>query len=280
MDNTTSVLAGVVALGLLAIPAASTTIQQNSNIPSAEPPDTDKDTTQRPTGVESVNRSPTSVVRRTAEVGLEFVSRSGPGAESSVIERPGERLRKEVSPGAKVWNLTTPSAELLVRREPSRVVETLDAASGSMRMVREDGTTSTTYKGDRQSLESTHDEIRQRMSELQSDIEVRRARTRYSFNLSVRENPVNGSEHVVLENTGDQAADLSGWRIEDAAETSYTFEELSLDPGESARIYTEPEDEVDYSDRAVFDTGIAWNDGGDTASLYTESGGELTSVSY
>jgi hypothetical protein len=53
-----------------------------------------------------------------------------------------------------------------------------------------------------------------------------------------------------------------------------------LDPGESVRIYTEPEDEVDYSDRAVFDTGIAWNDGGDTASLYTESGGELTSVSY
>lgn len=280
MDNTTSVLAGVVALGLLAIPAASTTIQQNSNIPSAEPPEVDEGADEQLSGVESVNRSPTSVVRRTAEVGLEFVSRSGPDSESSVIERPGERLRREVSPGAKTWTLTTPSAELRVRREPSRVVETVDAASGLMRIVREDGTTSSTYEGDRQSLETTHDELRTRMSELQSDIDLRRARARYSFNLSVREDPVNGSEHVVLENTGDQAVDLSSWRIEDAAETSYKFEDLSLEPGESARVYSEPEDEVDYGDRAVFDTGIAWNDDEDTASLYTETGGELTSVSY
>lgn len=280
MDNTTSVLAGVVALGLLVIPAASTTIQQNSDIPSAEPPEVDEGVDQQSSGVESVNRSPTSVVRRTAEVGLEFVSRSGPDSESSVIERPGERLRREVSPGAKTWTLTTPSAELRVRREPSRVVETVDAASGSMRIVREDGTTSSTYEGDRQSLETTHDELRTRMSELQSDIDVRRARAQYSFNLSVREDPVNGSEHVVLENTGDQAVDLSGWRVEDAAETSHTFDDLSLEPGESARVYSEPEDEVDYGDRAVFDTGIAWNDDEDIASLYTETGGELTSVSY
>ncbi len=280
MDNTTSVLAGVVALGLLVIPAASTTIQQNSDIPSAEPPETSEGVDQQPSGVESVNRSPTSVVRRTAEVGLEFVSRSGPDSESSVIERPGERLRREVSPGAKTWTLTTPSAELRIRREPSRVVETVDAASGSMRIVREDGTTSSTYEGDRQSLETTHDELRTRMSELQSDIDVRRTRAQYSFNLSVREDPVNGSEHVVLENTGDQAVDLSGWRVEDAAETSHTFDDLSLEPGESARVYSEPEDEVDYDDRAVFDTGIAWNDGEDTASLHTETGGELTSVSY
>jgi hypothetical protein len=160
------------------------------------------------------------------------------------------------------------------------VVETVDAASGSLRMVREDGATSSRYEGDRQSLETTHDELRTRMSELQSDIDVRRARAQYSFNLSVREDPVNGSEHVVLENTGDQAVDLSGWSIEDAAETSYTFDDFSLEPGESARVYSEPEDEVDYGDRGVFDTGIAWNDDEDTALLYTETGGELTSVSY
>jgi len=227
-----------------------------------------------------VNRSPTSVVRRTAEVGLEFVSRSGPDSRRSVIERPGERLRREVSPGAKTWTLTTPSAKLRVRREPSRVVETLEAASGSMRMVREDGATSSTYEGDRQSLETTHERLRTRMSELQSDIDVRRARARYSFNLSVREDPVNGSEHVLLENVGDRAVDLSGWRIEDTAETSYRFEDLSLEPGGSARVYSDPEDEVDHDDRAVFDTGIAWNDDGDTASLHTEAGGELISVSY
>lgn len=280
MDNTTSVLAGVVALGLLAIPAASTTIQQNSGIPSAEPPETSGGVSQQPVGVESVNRSPTSVVRRTAEVGLEFVSRSGPDSKSSVIERPGVRLRRKVSPGAKTWTLTTPSAELRVRREPSRVVETLEAAGGSMRMVREDGMTSSTYKGDKQSLEITHEKLRERMSELQSDINVRRARARYSLNLSVREDPVNGSEHVVLENVGDQAADLSGWSIEDAAETSYTFEDLSLEPGESKRVYSEPESEVDYGDKAVFNTGIAWNDDEDTASLNTETGERLTSVSY
>ncbi len=62
-----------------------------------------------------------------------------------------------------------------------------------MRIVREDGTTSSTYEADRQSLETTHDELSTRMSELQSAIDVRRTRAQYSFNLSVREAPVNVS---------------------------------------------------------------------------------------
>ncbi|MFC6824277.1 lamin tail domain-containing protein [Halopelagius fulvigenes] len=87
-------------------------------------------------------------------------------------------------------------------------------------------------------------------------------------------------EYVVFRNTGDSAADLSGWTVEDAAGHTYAFPEgFTLGAGESVtlRTGTDEDTETDLywgSQRAV------WNNGGDTVTLRDESGAVVFEEAY
>jgi len=87
-------------------------------------------------------------------------------------------------------------------------------------------------------------------------------------------------ERVQIKNTGDGELDLSGYTLVDEAGNSYTFPDgFTLAPGESVWVHsgygTNDHDDL----YAEFGHEI-WNDYGDTAYLYDETGDEVDRRSY
>jgi glycerophosphoryl diester phosphodiesterase len=79
-------------------------------------------------------------------------------------------------------------------------------------------------------------------------------------------------EHVVLENTGQRAVDVSGWLLRDAANNLlHVGEGYSIRPGEQLRVYTGP---GTNADDAYYNDGTAnvLNNGGDSVALWTDGG--------
>ncbi|QCU77072.1 esterase [Citricoccus sp. SGAir0253] len=77
-------------------------------------------------------------------------------------------------------------------------------------------------------------------------------------------------EHVVLENTGNHAVDVSGWILRDAANNVLEIGEgYELEAGERLRVYTGPG--ADAED-AYYNGGTAnvLNNGGDSVALWTD----------
>lgn len=91
------------------------------------------------------------------------------------------------------------------------------------------------------------------------------------------ENP-NG-EYVVLENTGVEPLDLSGWTVTDEAGHGYEFGERSLDPGERVALHT-----GSGTDNATSvhwgRSSAVWNNGGDTVTVRDAEGDVVAERSY
>ena len=87
-------------------------------------------------------------------------------------------------------------------------------------------------------------------------------------------------EYVTLRNDGDDAVDLSGWTVSDAAGATYTFAEGSeLDPDASVTLHTGSGTDTDedvYWGRG----GAVWNNGGDTVTIRDAAGDELLAYTY
>ncbi|MFC7203627.1 lamin tail domain-containing protein [Haloferax namakaokahaiae] len=87
-------------------------------------------------------------------------------------------------------------------------------------------------------------------------------------------------EYVRLVNDGDDAIDLSGWTIADAAGASYTFADgTTLDPGDQLTLYTGSGTDS-ATERYWGRGGAVWNNGGDTVTLTTSDGQRVLTYSY
>ncbi|PSQ11962.1 endonuclease [Halobacteriales archaeon QS_5_70_15] len=86
-------------------------------------------------------------------------------------------------------------------------------------------------------------------------------------------------EHVVLENAAEESLDLSGWTVTDEAGHTYTFGDVTLDPGERVTLYT-----GSGSDNATSvywgRSSAVWNNGGDTVTVRDAGGDVVAERSY
>jgi competence protein ComEC len=93
-----------------------------------------------------------------------------------------------------------------------------------------------------------------------------------------REN-LNG-EYVVLENTGEESLELSGWQLREGAGRTYTFPDgFSLGPGERVTVYTGSGTDTD-SELYWGQDGPVWNNGGDTLTVIDAEGNTVLEESY
>jgi micrococcal nuclease len=94
------------------------------------------------------------------------------------------------------------------------------------------------------------------------------------------EDDLNG-EWVLLENQGEQAADLTGWVLRDeSSEHRYRFPEATLlEPGGQAAVYTGCGSDG-ASDLYWCKGGPVWNNGGDTALLLDPQGNVSDRLRY
>jgi micrococcal nuclease len=85
-------------------------------------------------------------------------------------------------------------------------------------------------------------------------------------------------EYVVIKNYGPDSVNLKGWKLKDEAGHTFTFPDITLQPGESVYVYsgkgTNTEKELYWGDGAI------WNNDGDTAYLYDSSGRLVDTYSY
>ncbi|WP_231185804.1 DUF4350 domain-containing protein [Haladaptatus sp. DYF46] len=88
-------------------------------------------------------------------------------------------------------------------------------------------------------------------------------------------------EYVVFENSGTGSIDLTGFTVEDEASHTYAFPSgFTLDAGAQVTLHTGTGSDTS-SDLYWGNTGSAvWNNGGDTVSVYDDSGVLYTSESY
>ncbi|SEW25768.1 lamin tail domain-containing protein [Halobacterium jilantaiense] len=92
-----------------------------------------------------------------------------------------------------------------------------------------------------------------------------------------------GSEYVVVENTGAESVDVTDWTLSDEADKTFTFPATTLAAGETVAVTTNetPDDatpSVDYTYN--WDQGYVWNGGGDTATLADADGVTVDVYSY
>jgi competence protein ComEC len=93
-----------------------------------------------------------------------------------------------------------------------------------------------------------------------------------------REN-LNG-EYVVLENTGEESLELSGWQLEEGAGRTYTFPDgFSLGPGERVTVYTGSGTDTD-TELYWGQDGPVWNNDGDTLTVIDAGGDTVLEESY
>ncbi len=86
-------------------------------------------------------------------------------------------------------------------------------------------------------------------------------------------------EYVVLENTGTESLDLSGWTVTDEAGHRYTFGEFTLGPGDRVTLHTGRGSDTATS---VYwgRSGAVWNNGGDTVTVRDAEGNAVAERSY
>jgi competence protein ComEC len=97
-----------------------------------------------------------------------------------------------------------------------------------------------------------------------------------SFKGGSREDP-NG-EYVCFKNYDSQPADMSGWRVEDAAQHSYTFPPFILHPGAIVRLHSGPGSNT--ATDLHWARGLIWNNDHDIVYLYDVFGRLVDSYVY
>jgi micrococcal nuclease len=86
-------------------------------------------------------------------------------------------------------------------------------------------------------------------------------------------------EYLVFENRGEAPLDLAGWTVSDEAGKTYTFDALTLDPGERVTLHTGRGTDTE-TDRYWGRNGAVWNNGGDTVTVRDADGALVAERSY
>lgn len=90
-----------------------------------------------------------------------------------------------------------------------------------------------------------------------------------------------GGEYVTITNSGSSSATLTGWKLTDETDKTYTFPSFTLGSGKSVTVYSGPDAKggVDSATKLYWTAKYIWNNDGDTAKLYN-SAGKLIDTHY
>lgn len=81
-------------------------------------------------------------------------------------------------------------------------------------------------------------------------------------------------EYVTITNSGPSSVTLTGWKLTDETEKTYTFPSFTLGSGKSVTVYSGPDAKggVDSGTKLYWTAKYIWNNDGDTAKLYNSAG--------
>lgn len=280
-------IAASVILGLISIPAVSQTTTSPDSFQADLP------------NVSSSESTPVRVSQTTSAEGFqasietafdEFTAQVSRGSANASLESPGSSLEVEKTPEGVEWTLTTPEGKLTVRKSSTRAVETTSTAQGTLEVVRQNGAVSERFTGsDRSAVEKTRNQLKQLMHQRKTDLDRKRQQLRQQaqpdIELVVNSSTASGygnntQEHVILINNEPKPVNIDGWTLQNNNPDSYTFGDVSIPAYSRLRVYTSDEDQVPFDGEAVYDTGLSWENGGDTATLLDQRGTQIAKQEY
>ena len=271
-----SAMLASVLVGMLSIPAASQELDVSQSVVGDI--DNISASEQDPRDV-SESLGSDSYTKVVSDAFSEFRTMISP--ESSKVSKTtsNSRVTVETEPGEKTFVLETPSGTIERTYSSGSVTETVTTPSGVLTESREKGAVTVEFEGeDRKVVEETAETLRQDLQQ-----EVRNLRKRSNV---TSENEDGTQIDVEIEPEGDEyirissstGVDLDGWKVEDSDNQSYTFEDISIEEGESLTLYSGTGDGNQTS--IYWGTPYIWNNGGDTATIYNSEGEKVMERSY
>lgn len=278
-------IAASVIVGLLSIPAAS----QTAGIPSAVTGDLPNVSQSQEIPRESFTRvTEDGFVRQVETAFNSFATNISSGSASARLENPGSRLEVNRNPSRTEWVLSTPSGTLEVVKTSSRTFEQTVTPQGTIRFEKVNGDREVNFTGSsREEVEQTHHDLLQLLKQKKQEIENRRSRMREEampdVELVANASTASGfgdndREHVVVVNRDFEPVSLKGWKLTDESLSSHEFGEVSVPARGRLHVYSGTPEDPDQP--FVEGTGISWNDGGDTATLYTGDAKQMAEETY
>ncbi len=284
-------IAASVLVGLMAVPAASSSVDMSESFSediSAGMPDVDAqgDVPEKVTR----STSPDSFQASIKTAFSEFTTSITSDSASASIEDPTSELEVDRHPSRTEWTLTTSKGTLKVVESSDAEVEKVSTPYGELKTETRNGAEKTQFSGsDRQEIERIRHELRPILEEKKEELEDKSERIRQqelpNVEIVANESTAGGfgdndRQHAVLVNNEFEEVNLNGWELTDGY-YSHEFGNVVLEPRESLHVYTSSSDEVgDAVEPAEFNSGILWNTGGDTATLYDTEGVKVAEESY
>jgi len=283
---TSSALTAVLLVGLMVLPVASENLSKQEEPSSFERPENNIKSS-------TVTRGPESFVKEVSTALDDFkVNISGDGSEAS-LEDGVSRIKTSKEPGKTVRTLKTSEGLYKEVERYDREVTKVSTPRGELKVKIEDGRKTTSFEGvNRSEVERVKASLKQKFQKKLDELNKRDNYTReldsqenikgedeetYSIGLEVQPDTSEGEgEYVEIENNANNSVDMSGWRIEDDSQTSFTFENATLEAEDSIKLYT------DYNETEHnWDRGLAvWAESGDTAYLYNRKDNLVEKQSY
>ncbi len=271
-DIGTSVTLASVIVGMLAIPAASQSLGAGQDLMSS-PPNVSVDSTN-PREV-SVNRSTDGITKSIQTALQSFTAKVGAGGASAKLQGPSTSLEVNREPGKTVWKLKSSEGTLEIVKSSTKTQKTVETSEGALKITRADGRTSRSFKGTKRkqlesSMKSLEKKMEQKLQEARGKINTtsinsETGETTLQIGIELSVSP-EAPEYVTIDNSGE-SRNLQGWKLQNNNPDTYEFGDLELNASESIRVYSASKEDSNYTGRAVYNTDLSWEDGGDTATL-------------
>ncbi|MBC5792947.1 MAG: lamin tail domain-containing protein [Nanohaloarchaea archaeon] len=271
-DIGTSVTLASVIVGMLAIPAASQSLGEGQDLISSPPNISANSETPRQV---SVNRTTDGITKSIQTAIQSFKAKVGSEGASAKLQGPSTSLEVNREPGKTVWKLKSSEGTLELVKSSTKTQKTVETSEGTLKITKADGKTSRSFEGTsrkqlKKSMETLETKMEQKLEEARGKINAttthqENGQTIVQTGLEISVSPET-PEYITIKNSGE-FRNLEGWKLQNNNPDTHEFGNLELNASESIRVYTAEDEDINYTGRAVYDTGLSWEDGGDTVTL-------------
>jgi len=284
---TQAAVAASVLVGLMAVPAASQTVDfQESSLEDISDISASEELPEEVSRTTSADSFRASISTAFSD----FTTAVVPGSANATLEDSTSSLEVSRSPSRTEWKLTTPEGTITKIESSRAEIEKVSTPQGNLRSKTRNGAETVEFSGsNRDRVEKKAHELRQMLEDRRTRLERKKERIRQQslpdIEVIANESSASGfgdndQEHVVIRNNEFEEINLQGWKIQDDS-GSHEFGSVIIGPREKFHVYSGDSDDVENPERpAVLGTSIAWNDGGDTATLLNVEGVEISEKSY
>lgn len=213
--------------------------------------------------------------------GTEQYTKIGPEKQLNITKKQGNQTIKFTSNG-KTLTKTQNENEQITRVETPRGTYITGYKNG--RKIED-------YQGvSKEKLKQAKNQLEEEMKKERASLEDKRRSViqKYLENIDLEINKQNpDNTHFELTNEGEEKVNLENWRMEatesetQSREAEHTFQKIKLQPGETLKVYTEDQNQIDEDEKhTVAEEMTIYSDLSDTIKIYNSHRQKITQKTY